>query len=359
MKRRDFLQNVAAATAWTVAAGQTTAQTDEGDQPIRIGQIGTKHAHAAGQMETMRKLSQQYQVVGCVEPDAEHQQRVANLPAYQGITWLTEQQLVSTPGLAAVAVETEVRDLVPTAQRCIDAGLHVHVDKPAGESLAALRRLHESAAANQRMIQMGYMFRYNPAFRFLFQAVQQGWLGTIFEVHGVISKATPSSDRSSLARYGGGSMFELGCHLIDPLVYILGKPDRVTSFVRKMHPDQDSLADNMLAVLEYPKATATVRSSLVEVDGGQRRQLIVCGEEGTIEIRPLEPPQIRLTLAKERGVFRQGAQTVDLPPTPGRYEGAFLDMAQVIRGKKRPDFTHEHDLNVHETLLRACDLPLE
>ncbi len=36
---------------------------------------------------------------------------------------------------------------------------------------------------------MGYMFRHNPAFKFCFQAAQNGWLGDVFEIHGVISKA--------------------------------------------------------------------------------------------------------------------------------------------------------------------------
>ncbi|HUS40640.1 MAG TPA: hypothetical protein VMX74_14400 [Pirellulales bacterium] len=80
-----------------------------------------------------------------------------------------------------------------------------------------LRRLHATARKKSLTIQMGYMFRYNPAFQSLFQCVRKGWLGTVFEIDGVMSKTVGSAARKQLAQFRGGSMFELGCHLIDPL----------------------------------------------------------------------------------------------------------------------------------------------
>ena len=108
-------------------------------------------------------------------------------------------------------------------------------------------------------------------------------------------------------------MFELGCHVIDSLVYVLGKPQKVTPFARRTHTESDTLADNQLAVFEYPAAVATVRSALIEPSGEQRRQFVVCGEEGVIDIRPLEPPRMSLTLKQARGKYAKGQQIVDLP----------------------------------------------
>lgn len=62
----------------------------------------------------------------------------------------------------------------------------------------------------------------------------------------------------------------------------------------------DTFQDNMLAVFEYPKATATVKSSGVEVEGFLRRQFTVCGTEGTFHIQPLDKPSVTLSLSKER-----------------------------------------------------------
>ena len=354
MRRRNFIQAVAAGSALSVASRSAAAAKRQ--RPIKIGQIGTKHAHAGGQIATIRKYPQLYEFVGISESDESQRRRIQGQGAYRDAKWMTEEQLLGTPGLEAVAVETEVHDLLNTAQRCVDAGLHIHLDKPAGESFVDLQKLHEAAVSKRLVIQMGYMFRYNPAFQFLFRSVREGWLGDVFEVHGVISKTVGAESRKQLARYPGGSLFELGCHLIDPLLHIMGPPERVTGHVRQTRPDQDHLNDNMLAVFEYPRATATIRSALVEVQGVQRRQFVVCGDKGTIVIRPLEPPQLQLTLAQPQGGFQQGTQTVELAAAPGRYDGTFEDMYQVIRGQKDHDFSHQHDLAVQRALLQACNL---
>jgi len=187
--RRQFLHTTALASL--AAIPQVGAQ-DTGARPakIRIGQIGTAHAHAAGKMDTMRK-SAEYEVVGVVEPDAERRAKAELSATYQGVPWMTEEQLLNTPGLQAVAVETGIANLVPTATRCIAAGKHVHLDKPGGESLPAFKALLDDATRRKLTVQMGYMFRYNPGVLLLRQFLKEGWLGDIFEVHTVISKVVP------------------------------------------------------------------------------------------------------------------------------------------------------------------------
>jgi len=356
MLRRHFMQNLAVGSS--VASLSPLVFANKPDQParrIKVGQIGTKHAHAGGQIHTLRALSDLYDFVGYVEPDESRYKQIADTTVYQGAKRLTEKELFSTPGLQVVAVETEVCDLLSTAQRCIDAGFHIHLDKPAGESLPQLEKLHRDAAEKSLTIQMGYMFRYNPAFQFLFQANQKGWLGDIFEIDGVMSKKVPTTRRQQLARYAGGSMFELGCHLIDPLFHLLGVPDNVVSYNRQTIKN-DPLFDNMLSVFEYPRATATIRSSVVEVNGGRRRQFVVCGSKGTIEIKPLEPAALTLTLEKATGDFKAGTQVVKLPKSEGRYHGCWKEFAQVIHGEKPFPFTHQHDIAVQKAVLTASGL---
>ena len=323
---------------------------------VRVGQIGTKHAHAAGKMEAVRKLSKYFDVVGIVEDDPQQRERMRKAPAYTDLRWMTCEQLLNEPGLQLVLVETEIDNLLATAEKCLAAGCHIHLDKPAGTSLDHFRRLTELAASKQRLIQMGYMFRSNPAFQFLYDAVQQDWLGEIFEVDAVMSKKVARAERGALAQYQGGSMFELGCHLIDAVIKLLGKPTAVKPFNRQTHPELDDLYDNCLVVFEYPRATATVRSSLVEVDGGRRRQLVVCGTAGTIAIEPLEPPQLSLTLDRPRGKFLQGAQIVELPVSSGRYDGDLTNLAAAIRGETIYEYSREHDLIVQSCILQASKM---
>lgn len=355
--RREFLEksaSVVAASMWL----PHVHGAEPGDR-IRIGQIGTKHAHASGKMQAMRDLDDLYEVVGVVEPDKARREAISNTEPYRGLSWMSQDELLAVPGLAAVAVETPVRDLVATALACIQAGKHIHLDKPAGTSISACRRLHAAAQQRSLTIQMGYMLRYNPAFELLFQVVRDGWLGRITELTAAMGKKGSDSLRKELTEFSGGGMFELACHVIDAMVTILGKPDRVTAHTRRSYPEKDSLADNQLAVFDYPNAIATVRCNHLDPFGFPRRHFHVVGELGTFEIGPLEPPKVRVAFDRPRGRFKRGFQDVELPKSSGRYDDEFRDLASVIRGEKKLAWNGSHDLAVHEAVLLGSGMKLD
>ena len=360
IKRREFLSVAGSAMALT-AAGRSQAMLgdDSERRPIKVGQIGTAHDHASGKMHTLRKLLDDYEVVGVVEPDPLRRREAEKSPIYRGVPWMTEDELLAIPGLKVVAVETRVEDLVATAARCVAAGVHVHLDKPAGESLGPFRKLLAEASTRGLTVQMGYMYRNNPAFQFCFDVVRNGWLGEIFEVHGVMAKQITASERERNLPYRGGMMFQLGCHLIDAMVRVLGNADSVTPYIRRLQQETDDLADNQLAVFEYPKATATIRVSVTEVEGWKRRQFVVCGTSGTVEIRPLEPPSVTLVLDRPRAKYVKGLQEITLPKMPGRYDDQLRQLARIARGQSQPEYSTAHDLAVQELVLKASGLPTE
>ena len=238
----------------------------------------------------------------------------------------------------------------------IAAGKHIHIDKPAGESLPRFQKILYEAKQKKLMVQMGYMYRYNPAVVLLRQFLAQGWLGDVFEVHAVMSKVVDPPARRALAEYKGGMMFELGCHLIDLVVGVLGKPAQVFGMNQHAAKVDDGLLDNSMAVFSYPAAIASVKTAAMEVDGGERRHLVVCGTGGTFHIQPLDNPTAKITLAQERPGYKKGSQEIKFPKY-ARYGDDAADMARVIRGEKADSFGPAHDLAVQETILKACGLP--
>jgi predicted dehydrogenase len=357
-QRREFLQTALAASASGVLLSSGSGEEKEAakKQPIKIAQVGVGHAHAS--KLSVFRASPDYEVVGVAEPDEALRKQAEKQELYRGLSWMSRDELLKIPGLQAVLVETRVRDLLANAEACVAAGKHIHLDKPAGESLPHLRRILEAAARQKRLVQMGYMFRYNPAVVLLRDFLRQGWLGKVFEVHAVMSKVVDPASRRELAEYPGGIMFELGCHVMDLVIGILGKPESVTPYIQHSSPLDDKLADNMLAVLSYPQAIATVKASAQEVDGGDRRHLVVCGTEGTFHIQPLDNPSAIVTLSQLRGEYKKGRQELKFPKYV-RYVDDAADMARVIRGEKQTDFSAEHDLHVQRAVLESCKLPLD
>jgi predicted dehydrogenase len=270
---------------------------------------------------------------------------------------MTEESLLSTQGLQAVAIETEVSELVPTAGRALAAGLHIHLDKAPGESLPLFRKLLQEAKAGKQIVQMGYMLRYNPAFQFMYKAVQDGWLGEIMEIDCMMGKLGSKQTRNAIGRFPGGGMFELGGHVIDSIVYMLGKPKAVTPYTRRTQTD--GVADNQLAVLEFSKAIATVRINHNDPFGSPRRRFQISGNKGTIEIQQLESGNITLSLHDPQGGYTAGTHTIQLARQGGRYDGEFEDLAKVIRGESKFAWSYSHDLNAHEALLLASGMPIK
>lgn len=357
MDRRRILQAALGTLPGAALVRRATAEAAESTRPVRIGQIGVGHAHAEGKMLAYRE-SARFEVVGIAEPDDALWAEASGRAAYRGLRRFGVDELLAAPGLEAVAVESRVRDLLGHAHAAVAAGMHIHLDKPPGDSLEEFRRLMAAAGAAGRIVQLGYMYRYNPAVRMLRGFLDRGWLGELTEVHAVMGKVLGTGERAEVAEFRGGIMFELGCHVIDLVVDLLGRPDRVSPHIRAT--GGDGLADSMLAVLDYPKAVATVRASAVEVEGFARRHLVACGTGGTFHIQPLDRPRawIALSEPREDGGLRLPAGVSELPfePPYRRYVGDAADFAAVIRGEGDFRWPAAHDIAVQETVLRASGM---
>lgn len=350
MQRRTFLQNTFALAAASTAT--RAFAVDAAPPKIKIGQIGTGHSHAAGKMDAIRLLADTYDVVGIVESDAALRAQAEKSPTYSGLAWLDEGALLGNSAVPAVAVETRMQDAAATATRCIAAGKHIHLDKPGAFGHDEYKSMRLEAERRGLTVQMGYMLRYNPAFELLFRAAREGWFGEILEIDCMMGKQASAGAREEMKTYPGGGMFELACHIIDAVVTVLGKPQQIQAFST---PSRDAdVKDNQLAVLVYPRSTATVRCNHADPFGGPRRQFNVTGTKGTMEIRPLESGRCVLMLSEPQGEFRKGSQTVELKVPESRYAGEFADLAKVIRGEKKLAWNAAHDVAVHETVLRAA-----
>jgi predicted dehydrogenase len=338
MNRRHFIAKTAAlATSPLIASSPR----------LKIGQIGTQHAHAGGKMQSVRELNEIWEVVGIAEPTGPVESDV-----YDGLAQLTETELLAMPEVKAIAVETAIEDSCATAMRCIQAGKHIHLDKPGSLDHATFKDMRLEAEKRGLTVQMGYMLRYNPAFELLFKAVREGWLGEITEIDAAMGKLADPKTRAQLGALPGGGFFELACHVTDAVLTVMGQPKSVHAFSTPV--GSDGMKDNQMAVLEYTKATAVIRCNHADPFGGPRRRFNVTGTDGTLEILPLESGRVNLSLSKACGGFKKGSQSLDLEVPKDRYVGEFLDLAKIVRGEKKLAWDAAHDISVHETVLRAA-----
>jgi predicted dehydrogenase len=330
---------------------------------VKMVQYGIAHAHASGKADAMKR-NPDVDFCGVFEPDPQIRAERGKADAYKDVRWFeSKEEMLDDDSIVGVAVEGLVSDNLAFAREVIEHGKHVWLDKPAGDDLEEFRKILTLARERKLLVQLGYMFRYNPGFQFLFDRMSDGSLGDIFSVRGRMSTGIPVDRRPSLGEFRGGILFELLCHLIDIVVVLLGRPDRVTSFLRNDLGITPEFSDNTMAVFEYEKAMASVESAAMEVSAFPSRRFEVYGTRGSVIMEPLEPPSVRLCLSEDRGGYVKGWQTVDVGERGGRYDGELVALVADIRssrgmgdfphGEKSPDRSLYHELIVQETVLRA------
>ena len=348
--RRDFLTATALSTAALAADASLLGAAEPPAQkwPIAIGFLGAVYSHAPDKLSLVRG-SKEYELVGVCDDDPTVRRDCED----KGIKLLSQAALFKN--CEVVVVESAVREHARHARMALEAGKHVHLEKPPATTLEELQALVSLAREKKRFLQTGYMWRYNPGFSAIFEAVRQGWLGEVYLVRATINNSLAPERRPRWAEFKGGSMFELGSHLIDATVRLLGRPRAVAPFLRRDGGDKDELKDNNVAVLEYDHAMAVIMNSALQKTSLPQRSFEVLGSKGTAVLRPLEPPALQIDLVAPAGPYRKGVQTVNLPSYK-RFEADFVELAAAVRGEGKLNVTLDEEIAVQETLLKASGM---
>jgi predicted dehydrogenase len=319
---------------------------------IRVGMLGTRHSHFYGKWKAMVD-SPDYEVVGIAENDPAALAAAKGDPRYAQVRWTDEASLLKDPSINLIVVECNVWEAIPWGRKVIDAGKHLHLEKPCGDKLPPFKQLLADAEKKKLLLQTGYLWRWHAGVMAAIEAAQKGWLGEVFMVRGTMNSDRGPDERAKEARYPGGGLFELSGHVIDRVVELLGRPTNVKSWLRHDTSVGDKLADNNLAVFEYPKALAVITQSAKMGGSGDHRSFEIIGTDGTILVNPeSNPPRMKVFMKKAQGPYKAGWQDINLPPQP-RFIGDFAELARALKAGQPLKHSYQHELLLHETLLRA------
>jgi len=323
---------------------------------IRMAQHGTKHGHAAGKLHAMLE-NPDVEFVGVYEPDAARREALRTDRHWQGVRWFSDaQDMLGDPSIAAIASEGRNDESLAQTAQIVEAGKHVWYDKPAGDDWAEWQRVVALARERGLLIQMGYMFRYHDGFSRIANWARSGFLGDVFGVRAHMSTNITPAAREIISVHRGGILYDLSGHMLDQIVWMLGRPQKVTSFLRNDSDGLPGFADNTLAVFEFERAMALVDIAAMEPRPMARRFEVYGTEGSAILLEPFEPAEaIRLTLERPKEGFQVGAQVVPVTPQSRQslYELELAAFLATIRGEKPPDRSYEHELLVQETVLRG------
>ncbi|MCH2661512.1 Gfo/Idh/MocA family oxidoreductase [bacterium] len=324
---------------------------------IRMAQYGTKHGHASGKLKSMLD-NPDVEVAGLYEPDTERRREIASDSVYGQVHFFdSEEEMLGDDSIAAIASEGRNDESLDQTERIVAAGKHVWYDKPAGDNWVQWQKVVAEAKEQDLQVQMGFMLRYHPGFSQISEWARAGFLGNVYAIRAHMSTHIKPEARAVIAAgHYGGIYFDLAGHMLDQVVWILGRPERVTTFLRNDAGVVPDFQDNTLGVFEYERALAMVDIAAMEPQPMARR-FEVYGEKGSaILVEPFEPGHaIRLCLTEAAGGYEKGEQMVEFAGIgrQGLYDLELASLLRVIQGQQEPDRSLDHELLVQETLLRG------
>ena len=211
-------------------------------------------------------------------------------------------------------------------------------------------------------MQIGYMYRANPAVQFIWRAVRSGWLGDLVFVEADMNHDYGRVGYADyISSFPGGILYNLGCHLVDLVAPMIeGLPMRVSTDVGDAPGDPAGSRTRGAALLQWPLVDVLIRTSSHAAGGLPCRRLRVDGTNGTLDLCPIErfdgqSLKLQMTLARPVDGYDAGCQEIDFGVQSDRYAGQFREFAQIVRGEIPNDpAAYDRDLRVHQIHLMMC-----
>ena len=187
------------------------------------------------------------------------------------------------------------------ASSALQAGKHVIVEKPFTVSSAEAESLIKISLATGKQVFPFHNRRWDGDFLTLKHILEQGYLGKVLEYESHFDRFSPEIKRA-VWKYnqeaGGGTLFDLGIHLIDQAVSLFGQPDGV--FCRLFNQRLGSVNDDSFDLtLIYPELNVTLKASVFVKEPGPRFQ--VHGTSGSYVKYGLDPQEAMLRKGRKPG----------------------------------------------------------
>lgn len=330
---------------------------------IKIAQIGAGHDHSMTAIRTLKQQNDIYELIGYAVVDGDELVYNQNQSDYEGVKKMSVEEILNYPGLDAVCIEAEDRRLTEFAIMAAERGLHIQMDKPGSESDGNFDRLIDLVKEKNLVFHIEYMYRYNPIIIKLKEDIKSGKLGEIYAVEAQMNCIHPVEKRKWLGNYPGGMLYYLGCHLVDLVYSICGEPDEIIPLSMPIGTDGVEADDFGMAVFKYKNGVSFVKSTAVEPGGFERRQLVVCGTKGTVEIKPLEwlDPERDDIIQAQKSTVREAFDNdwhkkgeYYTTPAYGRYDTMFRAFADYVNGIRQNPYGYEYERKLHKLVLMAC-----
>jgi myo-inositol 2-dehydrogenase/D-chiro-inositol 1-dehydrogenase len=289
---------------------------------IGVGPMGLTHVHL---------LSHSVSGAEVVAMSAAHPEAAERAAAEAGVSRVHADgvDLIHDEQIDAIVVASPAETHEAFVTECVAAGKPVLCEKPLASTADATRRLLDAEiASGRRLVQVGFMRRFDAAYAELKAKLDSGLVGRPVLVHCAHRNPVVPATFSSEMTITDGVVHEM-----DTLRWLLGQElVRVTVLVPSPSSyAREGLRDPQLVIFETDGGAIADVEAFVNARYAYDIRCEVVGELGTVSL-----PSAALT-----DVRRDGGITAVLPPgSQGRFRAAFLNelltwIASIAEGEAR------------------------
>jgi predicted dehydrogenase len=268
-------------------------------QEYKIAIVGLVHSHVWGHLDNLAKGSTPAKLAAIAEPNPELLAE-ARKSAGPGVAYFDDYRPMLDqvkPDIVWAFVENNRH--LEIVQACAPRKIQVMFEKPLAASLKEARAIQALASQHGIRVMTNYQMAWWPSNYTAKMQAEQGAIGKVWRLHGVVGHGGPSGpgwDTTRLkffrqwltdpVRNGGGALIDFGCYNALWSLWYLGKPETVFAQTNRLHPDlYPRVDDNADLLLHYKDGVGIFEGSWdlprgfqdLEVFGGSG-SLYVTGE---------------------------------------------------------------------------------
>lgn len=245
------------------------------------------------------------------------------------------REVLESPHVQAVIIATPPNLHESIALDALKAGKHVFCEKPFVVTVEEAKSVLRALKGTNLKFMVGFNYRFIPHFSKMADLLRKGAIGkpvmarTIF-----FSRIDRSSTYTGFhlnSNQGGGALFEMGCHHIDILLWLLGKIKGAYASILRINP-KFSVDDTAFVFLEFengPLAFVEVSWALPPM-----HRIEMIGTDGRIS-SDLSENFVELFL-EGRSIFKRGAIRIPVKTPMESYALEFREFADSILEDRQP-----------------------
>jgi predicted dehydrogenase len=329
-------------------------------QKIRVGVIGTGGIANAAHLPGYAQIPDLCEIVALCDIDGEALRKTAEkYPSAAGNTFDDYQKLLEMPDLDAVSVCTPNYAHHGPTVAAFAAGKHVLCEKPIAMNGREAREMVDAAKKAGKILQIGYMSRFQPSNQTLKRFIDAGELGEIYyaRAQAMRVRGIPGwgvfIDKS---KQGGGPLIDIGVHILDLTLWLMGHPKPtyasgvtyqkfgtrpdVVGFMGQWDHKNFTVEDMAAALIRFDNgATVVLESSFVANLKEELNNTTLLGTQGGASAYPLT-----ITQERHRSVFSFEPKIPNA--NINAYNAEIKSFVECIRDGKEPLVTGEQGMMV-------------